>query len=173
MKNEFRSGSFSSTPSGAQEDAHPREEDLELYYLLRFSPHQISSIESHLSECALCEDKVQRFAHSHLYGAEIDPAHVPDMRVPLGGALEIRVIGSDVSVTGRILDICENEMKLGLREPLVPGAFAQTRIGSRIVMGQVRSCTRHGEEFHVSIAIDNIFLIPRGAAPDDDSGPPA
>jgi len=43
---------------------HPSDEDLELYYLHRLSPALIASIESHILECEICKEKVQRLSGS-------------------------------------------------------------------------------------------------------------
>jgi len=145
---------------------HPLDEDLELYFLLRFSPHHISSVESHVSECELCQEKIRRLAESRRDSGKPVTEWLRDMRALPGGSLSIRVLEtSPVAFTGRILDVHENEVILASPDALLPGTFLQIRIGSRIILGQVRSCAPSSGEFLVSVEIQSIFLIPRGSGP--------
>jgi len=148
---------------------HPLDEDLELYYLLRFSPHHISSVESHVSECEQCQEKIQRLAQSRRESGKPVTEWLRDMRALPGGSLSLRVLEtSSVAFTGRILDVHENEVILASPDALQPGVFLQIRIGSRIILGQVRSCTPDAGGFHVGVEIQSIFVIPRGKGPGED-----
>ena len=147
---------------------HPEDEDLELYYLLRFSPHQITAIESHVSECEFCRGRIRVFAQSR-HGKRNQAAdRIRDRRIALTAASSIRVLESATALTGQILDISGNEMKLKLSDSLHPGVFVQTRIGTRIITGQVRYCDNNGQEFHAGVEIESIFVVTSKGEPRDD-----
>jgi len=148
---------------------HPADEDLELYYLLRLSPNLISSIESHILECEICREKVQRLSGS-LQERRLAAERLHDVRVSLEGGLSIRVL-EGTAIPGRILHVSENEMILGVSEPLLPGIFVQIRVGRRIIMGQVTHCAPVQGQFQVTFEIESIFLIPRRESLGEDPGP--
>jgi len=147
---------------------HPADEDLELYFLLRLSPTLISSIESHILECEICREKVQRLSAS-LHERRRAAERFHDVRVSLEGGLSIRILEGP-AIPGRIVHISEDEMVLGVSEPLLPGIFVQIRIGPRIVMGQVTHCAPAQREFHVTFEIQSVFLIPRRESLGEDPG---
>lgn len=147
---------------------HPADEDLELYYLLRLSPTLISSIESHILECEICREKVQRLSES-LQERRRAAERLHDVRVSLEGGLSIRVL-EGAAIPGRILHIAENEMILSVSEPILPGIFVQIRVGTRIIMGQVTRCALTKGQFQVTFEIESVFLIPRRESLDKDPG---
>jgi PilZ domain-containing protein len=117
----------------------------------RLPPDQMSTMESHILECESCLEKLLRLAQPR------------DVLASRGAALSIRVLdGSAAGHAGHLLDISRNGMTVRLSEALQPGTLVQAYIGTRIIlMAQVRCCTPREGEFHVSVEIKNVFLIPR------------
>ena len=138
---------------------HPEDEDLELYYLLRFSPHQITAIESHVLECDFCQSKIQALEHSLHDRGNNASERIHDKGISLRATRSIHVLERSATLTGQILDISGNTMKLNLSEFLYPGVFIQTRIGTRMITGQARYCAHIGQEFHVGVEIESIFVV--------------
>ena len=138
---------------------HPSDEDLELYYLLRLSPALIASIKSHILECEICKEKVQRLSES-----------VEEIQRAVGRFHDVRVfrVLEGAVLPGQVLHISETEMKLELPEPLLLGTFVQVRVGTKMIMGKATHCVPLLEKFQVSVEIDSIFLIPRRGTTGED-----
>ncbi len=145
---------------------HPRDEDLEMYAMSRLPQGQTSAIQLHVLECELCQNTLQRFA----LPPGVDRAERrSEVRIPFDGALSIRVLDASAAVlAGRIVNASKKGLKLNLPEALYPGTRVQIRLGSRIIMAQVRYCVPRGAEFHAGVEIIDVFSIP-GKPPSSDA----
>jgi len=82
---------------------HPLDEDLELYYLLRLSPNINSSIETHISECEICKEKIERFAQLGRDGRKQATGRLQDVRVSLEGGLSTHADGLALGHHGALI----------------------------------------------------------------------
>lgn len=140
---------------------HPSDEDLESYYWHRLPSEQIPAIESHVLICGLCLDKLLSFTQPPPVSGKQAKEARGRASFSIGADLSIRVFDrTNQRLTGKVLDFSKNVLRIKLTESLHPGLWVQAHIDTRIIMAMVRYCVPHAQEFHVSLEINNIFLIP-------------
>ncbi len=152
---------------------HPPDDELRQFHLRSLSPDETAMIETHLSDCKVCHQTLERFQASQKQETSEVGERRRDLRVPLGVDFTVRVLEpSAVPLSGRILDISKNGLKISVTARLKPGQYVQTRLGGRIVMAEVRYCTPEGDRFLVGLEIKDVFVIPGTDDASQDPGTP-
>jgi hypothetical protein len=89
------------------------------------------------------------------------PERRNDGRASLSAPLSLRVLNdSGRLIEGQLVNVSTRGMKLQIPEALEPGVMVQIRLGSKIIMAEVRYCSAHGQRFHVGVKIQDVFPIP-------------
>jgi hypothetical protein len=141
---------------------HPSDDDLERYLRLRLTPEQSSVVYSHLFTCELCRNRARQFAPParDRDGRKIAERR-KDVRALLNAPLSLRVLDSSARfLEGQLVNVSTKGLKLQVPEALDPGVTVQVRLGSKIIMAEVRYCVAHGQQFHVGVEIQDVFPIP-------------
>jgi hypothetical protein len=141
---------------------HPSDDDLEQYLRLRLPPEQSSEVYFHLFTCEECRNKARQFASAarDRQGQAI-PERRGDVRTSLSAPVSLRVLDASARVVkGLLVNVSKRGLKLQVPEALDPGVTVQIRLGSKIIMAEVRYCLAHAQEFHVGVAIQDVFPIP-------------
>jgi PilZ domain len=80
-------------------------------------------------------------------------------RVPTDDPASMHILSPliDERFAIRVLDASKNGLKLSASIHLQPGMLVQVRIRNSIAIGEVRHCTKVGEEFHAGIRLDDVI----------------
>jgi hypothetical protein len=145
---------------------HVSHEDLELYLLARLPSHQLTVVESHLTDCGSCTSRLAEVAGlsfrilklsrrlGHYGGAEKRREH----RIPADdpGRMQMFSPFSLAKFRVRITDVSRNGLKVRTPQFVDRGAIVQIRIKEAIVLGEVRYCIAAGAEFDAGIQIQDV-----------------
>jgi hypothetical protein len=149
---------------------HVPDEDLELYFLGRLPSDQQSSVESHLTDCSSCIDrlsdvtgvflKILKFKNRHVGNYEgFEKRREP--RVPFDSYGQMQAFSpfSPAKFRVQMMDVSRNGLKVRTPQFVARGAMVQVVIENAIILGEVRYCIPSAGEFGVGIQI--VDLVPR------------
>ena len=82
-----------------------------------------------------------------------------EVRYPCHDAAEIRLIQRDgSSLSATVLDISKSGLRVAVPLHLTHGAQVEVILPKQVVIfGEVRHCSRAGEEFHAGVLIEEVF----------------
>jgi len=144
-----------------EQTMHLHPEDLHLYVLGRLLPDKARTVESHVSGCDFCNDGLTdaavfvRDLSRLTVGHEDSRERRQEHRIPTDDPASIRMISpfSIAIIEVRILDASKNGLKVRTPERLSRGTIIQVHMKCDIILGEVRHCTKRGENFEAGIAI--------------------
>jgi len=82
-----------------------------------------------------------------------------ETRYPCHDTAEIRWLqGGGASFSGTVLDISKSGLRVAIAVHLTQGAQVEVVLPKQVVIfGEVRHCSRAGEEFHAGVLIEEVF----------------
>jgi hypothetical protein len=150
---------------------HISDEDLELFLIARLPAHQLSVVESHLSNCSSCTSRLSELAGltfrirmlSRRFGKYEGAERRGEHRIPADEPGQMQTFSpfSPTKVPIRIIDLSRNGLKVRTPQPVDPGSIVQVRIREAVVLGEVRYCVAAGAEFDAGIHIQDVFPMRR------------
>ena len=152
---------------------HVSNEDLELYFLGRLPSDQLSAVESHLTDCSFCTNRLSNVTGVFLKILKLKNRRVENYegiekrrehRVPFDGPGQMQAFSpfSPTKFRVQILDVSRNGLKVRTPEFVSRGAMVQVAIEEAIILGEVRYCIPTGAEFDMGIQI--LDLVPKASA---------
>jgi hypothetical protein len=154
---------------------HVREEDLELYILLRLTEEESAAIEQHVAGCDPCGlrlaetiEFLRQLADRQKQSAYEGQERRREPRISTNDLASMHVLNPLLSEWSKvqILDVSKGGLKLGTAESMAVGATVQLRLKGTFVLGEVRYCRRAAELFHVGIEIWDTVPIDPGSRAD-------
>ena len=148
MKHLGRGVNLESKGEPMPEAIHAHEDDLELYTRGRLEPRHISTVESHLIECATCQERLSQcvgLLAAHLTGFTKPQKNSKrsEPRFKAGDDAVLQEI-SPLSLDRQkveIVDISRKGLGLLAPKPIFPGTIVQIRIKNSVELGEVRHCS--------------------------------
>jgi hypothetical protein len=142
---------------------HLSDEDLELYVLASLPVHQLSSLESHLTNCELCARRLAEAAA--LRSARQQPGDYKGVerrredRILCDDSGQMQAFSpfSFEKLQVRIMDISRNGLKVRSPQLVGRGTIVQVLVPKAIILGEVRYCVPAGSEFYAGIQIQDIL----------------
>lgn len=152
---------------------HVSDADLELFFLGRLPPDQLSVAESHLSDCSSCTSRLSDVLGLFLKTLTLNNRHLKNYdgtekrrehRIPcdLAGQLQAFSPFSPAKIRVQMTDVSRNGVKVLTTQFVGRGAIVRVLIKEAIILGEVRYCISAGAEFEAGIQI--LDLIPRARA---------
>ena len=152
---------------------HVSDEDLENYFLGRLPPDRLSAVESHLTDCSCCTNrlsnvtgiflKLLKLKNKHLGNYEgIEKRREP--RVPFDSPGQIQSFSpfSREKFRVQMMDLSRNGLKVRSPQFVARGAMVQVIIAEAILLGEVRYCIPAEGEFDMGIQILDLIRKARG-----------
>ena len=156
-------------PSGDPSVAHLEEDDLALYVRGHLEAALTASLEEHLWGCAACKHRLDQILHfitrladlahrqSLISGSE--KRNEPRFATESVGVLQVLRPLSFERLQGRIINVSKSGLALHIPIQLAPATLVQLRVGTMIVLGEVRHCERSGNEFRIGLRLED-FVEP-------------
>jgi PilZ domain len=152
---------------------HVSDTDLELFFLGRLPPDQLSVAESHLTDCSSCGNRLSDVlglflnrlsSHSRCPGNYDGTEKRREHRIPtdLSGQMQSFSPFSPTKIRVQMTDVSRNGLKIHTTQFVGRGAIVRVLIKEAIILGEVRYCIPAGTEFDAGIQI--LDLIPRARA---------
>lgn len=152
---------------------HVSDEDLELYFLGRLPSDQLPAVESHLTNCRSCTQRLSNVTGVFLKILKLknqQPGNYEGMekrrehRVPFNspGRMQSFSPFSPAKFRVHVMDVSRNGLKIRTPQFVARGAMVQVIIEEAIILGEVRHCTPATGEFDMGIQI--LDLIPKARA---------
>jgi anti-sigma factor RsiW len=146
-------------------EVHLQEEELKFYVLGCISGTHASRISSHIAECDVCADNLaQTTAYiSRLTELSRSQAGASEKRreprIPIADPASMTMIypAHADRVAINVVNVSGGGLKLCVPEFVAPGAVFQILLEGLIITAEVRYCLPVGNEFHVGVAIQDIF----------------
>lgn len=152
---------------------HVSDEDLELYFLGRLPLDQQSTVESHLTDCSSCTDRLSDVTGVFLKILQFKNRHVGNYagfekrrehRVPFDGYGQIQTFSpfSPAKFRVQIMDVSRNGLKVRTPQFVARAAMVQVVIEEAVILGEVRYCIPSAGQFDMGIQI--LDLVPKARA---------
>ena len=152
---------------------HVSEDVLELYFLGRLPPDQLSAVESHLTECSPCTHRLSNVTGVFLKLLKLKNRYPGDYegvekrrehRVPVDSPGQMQAFSPFSPAKSRIqtMNVSRNGLKIRTPQFVARGAMVQVVIEEAIILGEVRYCIPAGAEFDMGIQI--LDLVPKARA---------
>jgi hypothetical protein len=149
---------------------HVLEADLTLYLFGQLPSHRISDVESHLTECSSCVDRLSDLAEipfrivklsERQFAAYQGVEKRREHRIPTNNPGQMQTFSpfSPTKITVQITDISRNGLRVHTPQFVGRGTVVQVRFKQAIILGEVRYCVADGTEFDAGIQIEDV--IPR------------
>jgi PilZ domain len=143
---------------------HVSEEDLELYFLGRLPSDQLSAVESHLTDCSSCTNRLSNVTGVFLKLLKLKNRHQGNYegiekrrehRIPLDSPGQMQAFSpfSPEKFRVQMMDVSRNGLKLRTPQFVARGAMVQVVIEEAIILGEVRYCIPAEGEFDMGIQI--------------------
>lgn len=153
---------------------HASDEDLELYFLGRLPPDQLAAIESHLTDCSYCTDRLSNVTGVFLKILKLKNRYVEsyegiekrrEHRVSFDGPGQMQAFSpfSPAKFRVQIADVSRNGLKIRTPQFVARGALVQVVIEEAIILGEVRYCNPASSEFEMGMRI--LDLVPKARVP--------
>jgi|SRR5579871_180075 len=147
---------------------HVPDEDLELYLLARLPVHQLSAVESHLTNCGFCSSRLSELAGLGFRGLRLSNRLPGDYegvekrcedRIPSDDSGQMLLVSpfSPVKIRIQITDVSRNGLKVRTSKFVDRGTIVQVRVKAAIILGEVRYCVAAGPEFDAGIHIQDVI----------------
>ena len=157
---------------------HVLEDEVTLYLTGRIESDRVASIETHLSDCTVCKTRLDQTLHFITQLADIGRrqrvyASLEKRREPRfasEGILSLQLLRplSFERLTGRIINVSRSGAALSLAVSLELGTLVQVRVGTMILLGEVRHCAKTGDDFRIGVRLEDVVesdLTPRAQSP--------
>ena len=145
---------------------HSHEDDLELYVGGRLEPERISVLESHLMECANCNERLsaclgELLAFHALQGTKAEAAHKrSEPRFTAEGDAmlqEFQPLSLDRQKI-KIVNVSKNGFGILSPKAILPGTIVQLRINGTVELGSVRYCSvLEDKRFRIGLRLHHGF----------------
>jgi hypothetical protein len=145
---------------------HVSREDLELYLLARLPEHQLSVVESHLTNCSSCMSRLSEVAGlafrilrlSSRLGDYGGTEKRREHRIPADDPGQMQVFSpfSLEKIRVQITDISRNGLKVRMPRFVQRASIVQVHVKEAIILGEVRYCIEAGAEFDAGIQIQDV-----------------
>ena len=143
---------------------HVSEEDLELYFLGRLPSDQLSAVESHLTDCRSCTNRLSNVTGVFLKLLKLKNRHLGNYegiekrrehRVPIDSPGQMQAFSpfSPEKFRVQMMDVSRNGLKLRTPQFVARGAMVQVIIEEALILGEVRYCIPAEGEFDMGIQI--------------------
>jgi hypothetical protein len=149
---------------------HASDEDLELYFLARLPPDQLSAVESHLTNCSSCARRLSDVLGLFLKTLTLNTRHLGgyegtekrrEHRIPSDNPAQLQAFSpfSPTKIRVQMMDVSRNGLKVHTPQFVGRGAIVRVLIKEAVILGEVRYCVPAGDEFDAGIQI--LDLIPK------------
>jgi hypothetical protein len=145
---------------------HSHDDDLELYVRGRLDPEHISAVESHLSECQTCRERLSQCIglrlSLHLTGKTKSEEKYErcEPRFSTGDDAifqELHPLSLDRQRV-KIVDVSKNGLGILTPKSILAGTIVQVRIGGTVELGEVRHCSAWGDKgYRIGLRLDDAF----------------
>jgi hypothetical protein len=145
---------------------HVSQEDLELYLLARLPEHQLSVVESHLTNCSSCVNRLSEVAGlafrvlrlSSRLGNYGGTEKRREFRIPTDdpGQMQTFTPFSPLKIRVQITNISRNGLKVRTPQYVQRATIVQVCVKEAIILGEVRYCVEAGAEFDAGIQIQDV-----------------
>jgi hypothetical protein len=131
---------------------HIHDDELTIYVRGGLDPEKISSLESHLSECAICKDTLATCVgiqfRLHYTGRGLGGQQRLEPRFETRDEAILQQLSplSFERQRVKLINVSRNGIGLLAANPLFPGVIVQLRIGKSVELGEVRHCAGRGIE---------------------------
>jgi hypothetical protein len=145
---------------------HAHEDDLELYARGRLEPGRTLTVESHLTECHNCRERLTQCIGVQLNVHATGKAKSSEKYV----RSEPRFRAGDEAIFQELSPLCLDRQKvtivdiskqgLGILAPksALPGTIARLRIGNTVELGEVRHCSPWGADgYRIGLRRQTLF----------------
>jgi hypothetical protein len=151
---------------------HVSDADLELFFLGRLPPDQLSVAESHLTDCSSCTSRLSDVLGLFLQTLTLNNRHLKtydgtekrrEHRIPsdLAGQMQAFSPFSPIKIRVQMADFSRNGLKLRTTQFVGRGAIVRVLIKEAIILGEVRYCVSAGAEFDAGIQILDVIPTAR------------
>jgi hypothetical protein len=155
-------------PVKIDDEAHVKENDLELYAFGRLEVSGEPTLESHLETCKHCRDRLRElriFTHQkdELSGRPSrQPEKRSEIRIATNDSGFVRIMGLEVGprLEARILEASKSGMKIEIGVPIAPAARIQVLLKDISAFAEVRYCRPIGETFQIGVRVVDLVRLP-------------
>jgi hypothetical protein len=147
--------------------AHVEENELTLYLNGALELDRVKGIEGHLCDCPDCKQKLDQTLHFITKLADLGRKQraFPTLekrrepRFASDSAMSLQLLRplSFERLTGRINNVSRGGMAIRLAKSLERGTLVQVRVGTVVLLGEVRHCSKVGEEFSVGVQLEDVM----------------
>jgi hypothetical protein len=152
---------------------HVFDEELELYLLGRLPSHQLSAVESHLTDCNSCASRLSDLTGNTLRILRLSKRQLGDYegaekrhehRIRCNDPAQMQMFSpfSLAKIRVQMTNVSRNGLKVRTPQFVNRGTIVQVQLKEAIILGEVRYCVGAGDEFDAGIQIQDV--IPRHGA---------
>jgi PilZ domain len=146
---------------------HPDDQDLGLYLLERLPEDSLSAVEAHLTNCAVCDQRlVQEISSlSASSVAQLGNALTGEMRKEpryrTDETVSLQALNpfSPDRYSGRLADVSRSGMKLQIPVRVERGTLIKIGLKNMIAFGEVRYCVPVGDVFHFGVHVSQTVQL--------------
>ena len=142
---------------------HFREEDYARFVLGQIPREEEALIESHLRACPGCaarlEESARQIAKHHPSASfPAQPDNRSEQRLPILQDAMLQALNplSIDHIRAKMLDVSKNGLGIRIDRAIENGTLVQIRIGSVLILGEVRYSRSDGTGFRVGIQIEDV-----------------
>ena len=151
---------------------HVSDADLELFFLGRLPPDQLSVAESHLTDCNSCTSRLSDVLGLFLKTLTLNNRHLANYdgtekrrehRIPCGISGQMQAFSpfAPTKIRVQMTDVSRNGLKVRTTQFVGRGAIVRVLIREAIILGEVRYCVSAGAEFDAGIQILDVIPTAR------------
>lgn len=149
--------------------AHVSEDELTLYLNGHLESDKLPVVEEHLCDCSACKHKLDQTLHFITQLADLGRRQQAfptlekrrEPRFASESMITLRVLRplSFERLTGRIINVSRSGVALRLATSLERAALVQVRVGTTVLLGEVRHCAKTGSEFTIGIRLEDVMEL--------------
>jgi PilZ domain len=140
---------------------------LEFYLLGRLPEDSISSMESHLVDCAVCDERLVReisllpLSGVVQSGTSLEAEKRRERRYDTEEGVSLQALSpfSTDRYQGKLADVSRNGMKIQTRVRAESGTLLKISLKNVIAFGEVRYCLKREDGFHCGVRLTQVVQV--------------
>ena len=148
--------------------AHIHEDELTLYLTGHLLSDRAADVQAHLCECGLCKQRLDDTLHfiTELAGIKrrqpapsgTERRSEPRFACDTQTSVQILRPLSFNRLRGRVVNASKSGVALRLPAALDRGSLVQVRVGTMVMLGEIRYCDKTDQEFTLGVRLEDVAV---------------